>query len=533
MIIYCRISDDREGRRAGVERQEKDCRHRAEKLGWEVVAVLVDNDISAYSGKPRPEYQKMLGLLRAGGADAVLALTTRRLQRNWRDAFEFLDLVEEHDIAVATVKGGTVDLSTADGRREARRKAVDDQHESEEISERVRDAKAETLANGQYRGGPRPFGYEADGTTLKSLLCPRCGTGSGFSADRQCGGCGADAVNAHGSEAWHIEQATLALIGGDSLRSVCRDWARQGVRTVPRRYRREDGTRGEPESRAWRPEELRKLLLRPRNAGLIEHRGEVVGRAAWAPIVAEDKWRACKAVLDDPARRTTTSNARKWLGSGLYRCGMPVCPAEQRLGVDHVCTEECVMSRCGLTVRCSTSGTAGHAHMSAYRCWSGKHVTRKAAPLDAFIEELIVRRLSMPDAVSLLQDDSETVDVAAAEQDLMAAKRSIRVAAELLGAGDMDADAYRAATAKAREREKRARGLLTLAARSNPLVDLVSAGDVEAEWKRIEDLGRKRAVLDTLMEVWLLPARRGRLPGGARLDLSAVDVRWRRPLTTA
>ena len=58
--IYARISNDpgtanddqprRGGNGLGVQRQQDDCRALADQLGWEVVAVHVDNDISAYSG---------------------------------------------------------------------------------------------------------------------------------------------------------------------------------------------------------------------------------------------------------------------------------------------------------------------------------------------------------------------------------------------------------------------------------------------------------------------------------------------------
>jgi len=40
--IYCRISDDREGRGLGVARQEDDCRKLAERLGWEVAKLYRD-----------------------------------------------------------------------------------------------------------------------------------------------------------------------------------------------------------------------------------------------------------------------------------------------------------------------------------------------------------------------------------------------------------------------------------------------------------------------------------------------------------
>ena len=85
--IYTRISQDREGAGLGVERQEADCRALAERLGWTIVAVHADNDLSAYSGKPRPGYLALLADLRAGAADAVVCWHTDRLHRsprNWR-----------------------------------------------------------------------------------------------------------------------------------------------------------------------------------------------------------------------------------------------------------------------------------------------------------------------------------------------------------------------------------------------------------------------------------------------------------------
>ncbi|MGZ8626892.1 MAG: recombinase family protein, partial [Actinomycetota bacterium] len=70
--IYCRISADREGRQLGVTRQRDDCLALAEARGWRVAEVYVDNDVSAYSGKPRPEYRRMLRDLKDGSRDAVV-----------------------------------------------------------------------------------------------------------------------------------------------------------------------------------------------------------------------------------------------------------------------------------------------------------------------------------------------------------------------------------------------------------------------------------------------------------------------------
>jgi site-specific DNA recombinase len=85
--IYARISRDREGGGLGVDRQRDDCRALAARLGWDVVAVYTDNDLSAYAGKPRPGYRALLDAIDAGQVNAVIAWHPDRLHRspmNWK-----------------------------------------------------------------------------------------------------------------------------------------------------------------------------------------------------------------------------------------------------------------------------------------------------------------------------------------------------------------------------------------------------------------------------------------------------------------
>jgi len=77
--IYARISQDRTGAGLGVERQRSDCAELARKLDLDVVGLYSDNDTSAYSGKPRPEYRRLLEDLNAGRIDVVLAWHTDRV----------------------------------------------------------------------------------------------------------------------------------------------------------------------------------------------------------------------------------------------------------------------------------------------------------------------------------------------------------------------------------------------------------------------------------------------------------------------
>jgi site-specific DNA recombinase len=48
-----RISHDKTGAGLRVEHQEADCRELAARLGWSVTEMFCDNDLRAYSGKPR------------------------------------------------------------------------------------------------------------------------------------------------------------------------------------------------------------------------------------------------------------------------------------------------------------------------------------------------------------------------------------------------------------------------------------------------------------------------------------------------
>jgi site-specific DNA recombinase len=72
--IYARISSDRDGDQLGVRRQLADCEALAARRGWEIAERYVDDDVSAYSGRVRPEYRRMLEDLTAGIVDAVVVL---------------------------------------------------------------------------------------------------------------------------------------------------------------------------------------------------------------------------------------------------------------------------------------------------------------------------------------------------------------------------------------------------------------------------------------------------------------------------
>ena len=345
--IYCRISRDRAGAGLGVERQESDCRALAERLGWDVVGVFVDNDISAYSGAPRPEYRSMMEAIRAGQVRGVVAWHTDRLHRRATELEEFVTVAEAHNLQVQTVTAGTVDLSSASGRMIARMLGAAAQHEVDHARERMRRAKAQMAADGQYRGGMRPYGFEKDGVTVRE------------------------------DEAQVLRDATKAILAGRSLAAVARELNEQGKTT----------SRDKP----WTYGRLRDVLVRPRNAGLIA-RGrvgrateplQIVGPASWPAVVDEDTWRALYDTLTDPSRRNQDGNETRWLGSGIYLCGI-----------------------CGSSLRPApyggTAKSPNRRRRHLYRCVTSAHLTVSTHATDDFVRETVADLVRDPRVVAAM-----------------------------------------------------------------------------------------------------------------------------------
>jgi site-specific DNA recombinase len=279
--IYCRISDDRAGAGLGVARQQQDCRALAERRGWVVSSVYTDNDLSAYSGRRRPGYEALLDAVRAGEVDAVVAWHNDRLHRSPLELEAFITLVEATGAVVATVQGGDYDLTTANGRMNARIVGAVARHESEHKADRQRRKHLELAAEGKQAGGGwRPFGYEPDRVTVRE------------------------------AEAALIRDAVARVIAGETLRGICRDWMTRGVMT--------------PTGKPWRQSVLARILMSPRIAGLRSHHGVVVAEAVWPAIITRAEHERVKRVLTDPARRTNRP-ARSHLLTGLTVCG--VCGA--------------------------------------------------------------------------------------------------------------------------------------------------------------------------------------------------------------
>jgi DNA invertase Pin-like site-specific DNA recombinase len=103
-----------------VERQLGDQCALYASLGLRLVGVYADNDLSAFTGKPRPDYLAMLADLDAGRATVVTAWHTDRLHRSPKELESYIDLAERRQIVTHSVKSGPLDLASPSGRAVAR-----------------------------------------------------------------------------------------------------------------------------------------------------------------------------------------------------------------------------------------------------------------------------------------------------------------------------------------------------------------------------------------------------------------------------
>ncbi len=276
--VYARISSDVEGSGLGVERQREDCRKLAETLGWVVGEEYVDNDISAYSGKARPAYARMLADLRDGHRDAVLVYHVDRLTRRPIELEEFVAVLDVASVRQVRFVVGDMDLGTGDGLMVARILAAMAANESATKSRRVRRKMEQNAAAGLPHGSSRAFGYQDDKITIDA------------------------------DEAEVVREIVARFLAGQSLRSLATWLNDTGVLPV---RRTESG---------WRTGTVRSLLLNPRYAGLRQHNGVVVARAVWEPIITMAQHEQVQARVAANVRSGRRA-ARVYLLTGLLRCG--------------------------------------------------------------------------------------------------------------------------------------------------------------------------------------------------------------------
>ena len=477
---YQRISHDKAGDEHGVANQLADQKRTADARGIVITRVECDNDISASNGKHRPGYEAIMAAAARREIDVILVFQTSRFWRNRRERAEGIEILREAGVSIVATKGPSLDMSSAYGRMMCALVGEFDTAEAEIKGERQRLAAEEAARAGKrFTGGQRPFGYEDDHVTARP------------------------------AEAEAIRWAADALLGGSTVSAVTREWNRRGLNTAQGRkpFSRQSVTAvlrnpriaalavlPQREDPADRPEldsppRKRRRLLPP----------EIIGAGQWDAIITEQQWRALASLLGDPARKPPR-------GAYTLLGGLALC-------------------QCGNTVASSVNATGKHV----YRCNTatrgnrpGLHCQQMAASVDAYVEKVIVERLSRDDIADLITPPA-TVDTAALHREAASIRANLKQSAADAMLSLIGRDEHLAASAAGRRRLEEIAAGLEASAAGSALAPFAAGRAAAQVWDGL-DRARKRAVIDALTPVIIYPAGRG-----ARVfDPETVKIPWHR-----
>lgn len=451
--ILVRISDDKAGDAKGVGRQEDDCRSLAQRLGWTVAQVVIENDTSAYKRKRiklpdgtsvlrtvRPRFRYVLDGLASGEFDGLIAYDLDRVARDLRDLEDLVDVVQSSHphIPVESVSGSLRLANTSDVAM-ARVMTVLANKSSSDTGRRVARKHEELAAAGKPGGG----GFRGYGYDVRNLeVIPE--------------------------EAEIVREIARRVLADESLNAIAADLQARGVPTVT-------GT-------AWNSRSVKSVVTKPRVAGLRAHRGDVVAEAVWPPILDRDQWEDVCARLAGRVRNVDLT-LQRWLTGVLVcsKCERPM-PGWQGNG--------------GQRYWCATP-----------RGGCGKTAI-KAEPVEAEIERQVLELLTEPEILAQLRQAATTEVTKDARRSLAEDEQQLKELAGMWARKEMTLAEYREARSIVEARVKDSRALIT--SRAPQVLRRLLAGDVREGWTSLTPADKRETVL-ALVPGWrVLPHDRSR-----------------------
>lgn len=279
-------------------------------------------------------------------------------------------------------------------------------------------------------------------------------------------------------EAAAFRKAVSDVLAGKSIRKVAMEWNQAGLKTTlaGKTYK------GKVVTGTWNSPRVRRLLVSPRYAGLKTHKGKIVTPGAWPALISPVTHEGLVAYLSVPERMKCTTFERKYIGSGVYRCG-----------------------NCGGPMRAQqpASGKRG------YVCREHAHLVRQGDPLDAFVVATVLEKLSQPDAHLLV--DSPDVNLPELQDERAALRNKLDDLTAMFTNDVIDGPQLQRGTRELRSKLALIDSQLAGAVRTSPVAALLAGdGEIWDRWQRMSP-ALQGQVVDELVTVTIRP-----YPPGAR-----------------
>jgi site-specific DNA recombinase len=283
-----------------------------------------------------------------------------------------------------------------------------------------------------------------------------------------------DGVTIREPEAQAVRDAYQALLDGVSLRQIAVRWNNAAL--WPPQGKRNGGGLSR-----WDGGIVSRCLRKPRYAALRAHKGEIMGDAQWPALVDRETWHAAQASMRNPERRPARGDQK--LLTGVAVCGV-----------------------CGGPVHAGGGATG----RGVYRCASTQgHVIRKRQPIDDYVTEIMIERLSRPDSAALFVKPRHGPSNAELLREADQLRQRLDGLAEAYADGALTASQLRKGTERLRA------GLTDVESRlghtdgtAKAARAMATAPDVRAAWER-SDIATQREIIRALAVIYLDPPGRG------------------------
>ncbi len=368
--VYARISKSEDGDVTKTDRQIADCVAELERRGLPIGKVHEDPNKSAWRKDVRRRgFEALLKRFEDGEISGCIVWSVDRLLRQPRDLEKIIDMAETRGFTVYSCFGDH-DLTNPEHLTQIRVKVAFAAGESAATQRRVKRAVEAARKGGKPGAGPRSFGFPAPAS--QPPVSPKL-----IATEREA----------------IAEGVRRYLKGGkgNGLIDIARDWNDRGIATAT------GGT--------WTAVTIRQVVSRPRNFGLVEHRGQIVSTIDGPPAADPDPERARQLYDLVTARLAATKRGRPVSDVRLLT-SIAVCGAcgrhlnsRTRSGKYYADGEERVMYSCLWPRGCAKVALAQPA-------------------ADLAVEAFVIRRLSDPrhaDQIAIQAEHVREIDQQIAE----------------------------------------------------------------------------------------------------------------------
>ncbi|PXA76860.1 recombinase family protein [Auritidibacter sp. NML100628] len=467
-IVYGRASKDRTKRERSIGDQIEDCRTWCAQQGWSVAHVIKDADRSAsqWRTREREGWEEALELIRSGKYGALVSWEPSRAGRDLAIYVQLRAAFQQYGVLYMT-HGRVYDLDRSDDAFMMGFEFL----RAEADANTMRERQLRTSRLRAQKGKPHgrlPYGYrrvydEKTRELIRQEPDPHTGQ--------------------------IVRDIAEQVLAGASLNSIAMGLEKAGE-PLPQGPRKEN-------TAGWVPSTVRQLLKNPTIAGKRVYRGEVIGDAAWEPLISWEDFQRIQSILNDPGRRVHFGqNQPKSLLSHIAKCHY-----------------------CGRTLKRSVQRYGDPGTPAPSRRYTCKYpgcykVVIVQAPADALVEETLLNLLTTPETLARLTGDtadgeaSWTQRMEAAQQELAELQARLDDASDRYAAGELPLEVLTRIEQTLRPQIDAARKAMIPPVTDPGLRQLLSGEDVRASWQSLP-VREKRRIIKAVLDVRVTSATKG------------------------